>query len=34
MQWGSDFRAVEQVLKDVTVADAIESVLSSVEAPL
>jgi MoxR-like ATPase len=34
LQWGSDFRAVEQVLKDVTVADAIESVLSSVEAPL
>lgn len=34
MQWGSDFRAVEQVLKDVTIADAIESVLSSVEAPL
>jgi MoxR-like ATPase len=34
MQWGSDFRAVEQILKDVTVADAIESVLSSVEAPL
>lgn len=34
MQWGSDFRAVEQVLKDVTVAGAIESVLSSVEAPL
>ena len=34
MQWGSDVRAVEQVLKYVTVADAIESVLSSVEAPL
>lgn len=34
MQWGSDFRAVEQVLNGVTVEDAIESVLSSVEAPL
>ncbi|CAD0090735.1 unnamed protein product [Aureobasidium vineae] len=34
MQWGSDFRAVEQVLQGVTVEDAIESVLSSVEAPL
>ncbi|KAI4723673.1 hypothetical protein E4T48_00131 [Aureobasidium sp. EXF-10727] len=34
MQWGSDFRAVDQVLKGVTVDDAIESVLSSVEAPL
>ncbi|KAG9754406.1 hypothetical protein KCU73_g5667, partial [Aureobasidium melanogenum] len=34
MQWGSDFRAVEQVLKGVTIEDAIESVLSSVEAPL
>jgi MoxR-like ATPase len=34
MQWGSDYRAVEQILKDVTVADAIESVISSVEAPL
>ncbi|KAG9947822.1 hypothetical protein KCU85_g5483, partial [Aureobasidium melanogenum] len=34
MQWGSDYRAVEQVLKGVTVEDAIESVLSSVEAPL
>ena len=34
MQWGSDFRAVEQVLKGITVTDAIESVLSSVEAPL
>ncbi|THW66083.1 hypothetical protein D6D20_01601 [Aureobasidium pullulans] len=34
MQWGSDYRAVEQVLQGVTVEDAIESVLSSVEAPL
>ncbi|KAI5251832.1 hypothetical protein E4T42_04013 [Aureobasidium subglaciale] len=34
MQWGSDYSAVERVLKGVTVEDAIESVLSSVEAPL
>ncbi|THY36359.1 hypothetical protein D6D01_00488 [Aureobasidium pullulans] len=34
MQWGSDYRAVERVLQGVTVEDAIESVLSSVEAPL
>lgn len=34
MQWGSDYRAVEDVLKGVTVEDAIESVISSVEAPL
>jgi MoxR-like ATPase len=34
MQWGSDARAVEHILKNVTVEDAIESVISSVEAPL
>lgn len=34
LQWGSDLRAVEDVLHGVTVDDAIDSVLSSVEAPL
>lgn len=34
LQWGSDLRAVEDILHGVTVDDAIDSVLSSVEAPL
>lgn len=34
MQWGSDYQAVEEILKGATVEDAIESVISSVEAPL
>lgn len=34
MQWGSDPHAVKEALKDVTVEDAIEDVLKSVEAPL
>ncbi|GAB7347078.1 hypothetical protein MBLNU459_g3210t2 [Dothideomycetes sp. NU459] len=34
LQWGSDLQAVEDLLDGVTVDDAIDSVLSSVEAPL
>lgn len=34
LQWGSDVEAVREMLKDVSVADAIEDVLSSVETPL
>lgn len=34
LQWGSDTKAVEEALRGVTVEDAIESVIASVEAPL
>lgn len=34
LQWGSDPRAVQEALRDMTVEDAIEDVLLSVEAPL
>ena len=34
MQWGSSLEAVKAVLEGVTVEDAIEEVLESVEVPL
>lgn len=34
MQWGSDIRAVREMLDGMTVEDIIENVLTQVEVPL